>query len=154
MSYGLRPESGRSWTEIFAAEVRPRISDADWSRVHFLGHIAYQHFTTLLQLSKVHVYLTYPFVLSWSLLEAMSAGCAIVASDTRPVQEAIRHGDTGRLVDFFDAAGLANEVCDLLADPGERERLGARARAFAQEHYDLHAVCLPRQMQWVRELAA
>ena len=80
--------------------------------------------------------------------------CAIVASDTRPVQEAIRHGDTGRLVDFFDAAGLANEVCDLLADPGERERLGARARAFAQEHYDLHAVCLPRQMQWVRELAA
>ena len=154
VSYGLRPESGRSWTEIFAAEVRPRISDADWSRVHFLGHIAYQHFTTLLQLSKVHVYLTYPFVLSWSLLEAMSAGCAIVASDTRPVQEAIRHGDTGRLVDFFDAAGLANEVCDLLADPGERERLGARARAFAQEHYDLHAVCLPRQMQWVRELAA
>ena len=154
VSYGLRPESGRSWTEIFAAEVRPRISDADWSRVHFLGHIAYQHFTTLLQLSKVHVYLTYPFVLSWSLLEAMSAGCAIVASDTRPVQEAIRHGDTGRLVHFFDAAGLANEVCDLLADPGERERLGARARAFAQEHYDLHAVCLPRQMQWVRELAA
>ena len=153
VSYGLRPESGRSWTEIFAAEVRPRISDADWSRVHFLGHIAYQHFTTLLQLSTVHVYLTYPFVLSWSLLEAMSAGCAIVASDTRPVQEAIRHGDTGRLVDFFDAAGLANEVCDLLADPGERERLGARARAFAQEHYDLHAVCLPRQMQWVRELA-
>ena len=153
VSYGLRPESGRSWTEIFAAEVRPRISDADWSRVHFLGHIAYQHFTTLLQLSKVHVYLTYPFVLSWSLLEAMSAGCAIVASDTRPVQEAIRHGDTGRLVHFFDAAGLANEVCDLLADPGERERLGARARAFAQEHYDLHAVCLPRQMQWVRELA-
>ena len=154
VSYGLRPESGRSWTEIFAAEVRPRISDADWSRVHFLGHIAYQHFTTLLQLSTVHVYLTYPFVLSWSLLEAMSAGCAIVASDTRPVQEAIRHGDTGRLVHFFDAAGLANEVCDLLADPGERERLGARARAFAQEHYDLHAVCLPRQMQWVRELAA
>ena len=154
VSYGLRPESGRSWTKIFAAKVRPRISDADWSRVHFLGHIAYQHFTTLLQLSTVHVYLTYPFVLSWSLLEAMSAGCAIVASDTRPVQEAIRHGDTGRLVDFFDAAGLANEVCDLLADPGERERLGARARAFAQEHYDLRAVCLPRQMQWVRELAA
>ena len=153
VSYGLRPESGRSWTEIFAAEVRPRISDADWSRVHFLGHIAYQHFTTLLQLSKVHVYLTYPFVLSWSLLEAMSAGCAIVASDTRPVQEAIRHGDTGRLVHFFDAAGLANEVCNLLADPGERERLGARARAFAQEHYDLRTVCLPRQMQWVRELA-
>ena len=154
VSYGRRPESGGSWTEVYAAEVRPRISDADWSRVHFLGHVAYEHFTTLLQLSKVHVYLTYPFVLSWSLLEAMSVGCAIVASDTRPVQEAIRHGDTGRLVDFFDAAGLANEVCDLLADPGERERLGARARAFAQEHYDLHAVCLPRQMQWVRELAA
>lgn len=154
VSYGLRPEGGRSWTEIYAAEARARISDADWSRVHFLGHVAYEHFTLLLQLSTVHVYLTYPFVLSWSLLEAMSVGCAIVASDTQPVREAIRHGDTGRLVDFFDAAGLADEVCDLLADPGERARLGARARVFAQEHYDLRAVCLPRQMQWVRELAA
>ena len=153
MSYGLRPENGRSWTEIFAAEVRPRISDADWSRVHFLGHIAYQHFTTLLQLSKVHVYLTYPFVLSWSLLEAMSVGCAIVASDTAPLREAIVDGETGRLVDFFDTQALADAVCTLLADAPARAALGARARAFAQARYDLNTVCLPQQLEWVEMLA-
>ena len=153
VSYGARPADGRKWKDIFAEEVRPQISDADWARVHFLGNIAYQHFIPLLQLSTVHVYWTYPFVLSWSLLEAMSAGCAIVASDTKPLREAIRHGETGRLVDFFDPAGLANEVCALLDDPTARERLGAAARRFAQAHYDLSSVCLPRQLAWVETLA-
>ena len=152
VSYGARPEEGKKWKDIFASEVRPQISDADWARVHFLGHIPYQHFIPLLQLSTVHVYLTYPFVLSWSLLEAMSVGCAIVASDTQPLREAIRHDDTGRLVDFFDVPGLANEVCALLDDPVARQRLGANARAFAQATYDLKTVCLPRQLQWVQGL--
>ena len=153
VSYGARPAEGKKWKDIFASEVRPQISDADWARVHFLGHIPYQHFIPLLQLSTVHVYLTYPFVLSWSLLEAMSVGCAIVASDTQPLREAIRHDDTGRLVDFFDVPGLANEVCALLDDPVARQRLGANARAFAQATYDLKTVCLPRQLQWVQGLA-
>ena len=152
VSYGARPAEGKKWKDIFASEVRPHISDADWARVHFLGHIPYQHFIPLLQLSTVHVYLTYPFVLSWSLLEAMSVGCAIVASDTQPLREAIRHDDTGRLVDFFDVPGLANEVCALLDDPVARQRLGANARAFAQATYDLKTVCLPRQLQWVQGL--
>ncbi|MGZ5051296.1 MAG: glycosyltransferase family 4 protein [Methylobacter sp.] len=152
VSYGARPESDLTWKEIFAREVRPKISDADWSRVHFLGNVPYQHFIPLLQLSTVHVYLTYPFVLSWSLLEAMSAGCAIVASDTQPLREAIRHDETGRLVNFFDPAGLANTVCDLLDDPAARQRLGTNARAFAQANYDLKTVCLPKQLQWVQEL--
>ncbi|MDD2547027.1 MAG: glycosyltransferase, partial [Burkholderiaceae bacterium] len=152
VSYGARPEGGRKWKDIFAAEVRPRIRDADWARVHFLGHLPYQHFIPLLQLSRVHVYLTYPFVLSWSLLEAMSAGCAIVASDTQPLREAITHDETGRLVDFFDPAGLAEAVCALLDDPAARERLGRTARAFAQAHYDLRSVCLPRQLAWVDQL--
>lgn len=152
VSYGTRPGNGQKWKDIFAAEVRPQISDTDWARVHFLGHIAYQHFIPLLQLSTVHVYLTYPFVLSWSLLEAMSAGCAIVASNTQPLQEAIRHNDTGRLVDFFDAAGLADEVCALLDDPQARQQLGQNARAFAQQNYDLKTVCLPRQLAWVEAL--
>lgn len=154
ISYGARPSGGRKWKDIFAGEVRPQIPDADWARVHFLGHVPYEHFIPLLQLSSVHVYLTYPFVLSWSLLEAMSAGCAIVASDTQPLREAILHDDTGRLVDFFDAPGLAGEICALLADPAARARLGANARAFAQANYDLKTVCLPRQLQWVRDLAA
>jgi glycosyltransferase involved in cell wall biosynthesis len=153
VSYGARPEGGRKWKDIFAAEVRPQISDADWGRVHFLGNIPYQYFIPLLQLSTVHVYWTYPFVLSWSLLEAMSCGCAIVASDTQPLHEAIRHNETGRLVDFFSPASMAAEVCALLDDPAERKRLGANAREFARAHYDLKSVCLPRQLAWVRELA-
>lgn len=79
----------------------------------------------------MHVYLTYPFVLSWSLLEAMSANCAIVASDTQPLREAIQHDETGRLVSFFDIPALTDEVCNLLDDPATRQRLGQNARAFA-----------------------
>jgi glycosyltransferase involved in cell wall biosynthesis len=153
VSYGARPTEGKKWKDIFAAEVRPLISDADWARVHFLGHVAYAHFIPLLQLSTVHVYLTYPFVLSWSLLEAMSVGCAIVASDTQPLREAITHDNTGRLVDFFDVPALVNEVCALLDDPAARARLGANARAFARANYDLKSICLPRQLEWVEGLA-
>lgn len=152
VSYGARPDNGQKWKDIFAAEVRPQISDADWARVHFLGNIPYQYFIPLLQLSTVHVYLTYPFVLSWSLLEAMSVGCAILASDTQPLHEAIRHDETGRLVDFFDVAGLASEVCALLDDPAAREHLGRNARAFAQANYDLNTVCLPKQLECVEGL--
>jgi glycosyltransferase involved in cell wall biosynthesis len=156
VSYGARPtqaqNGGSKWKDIFANEVRPYISDADWQRVYFLGHLPYQHFITLLQLSSVHVYLTYPFVLSWSLLEAMSEGCAIVGSDTQPIHEAILHNETGRLVNFFDAKTLAQEVCDLLDKPAERARLGANARKFAQTNYDLQTVCLPKQLAWVEGL--
>ena len=153
VSYGARPANGQKWKDIFAKEVRPLISDADWSRVHFLGHVPYTVFIPLLQLSSVHVYLTYPFVLSWSLLEAMSVGCAIVASDTQPLHEAIKHNETGRLVDFFDVPKLVDEVCGLLDDPDNIARLGANARAFAQANYDLQTVCLPRQLEWVQTLA-
>jgi len=154
VSYGAKPVNNETWKDLFAAEVKPKISDADWSRVHFLGNIPYPHFIALLQLSTVHVYLTYPFVLSWSLLEAMSVGCSIVASDTQPLHEAIKHGETGRLVNFFDVQGLTNEVCSLLDNPTERQRLRINARAFAQEHYDLQKVCLPRQVEWVEELGS
>ena len=156
VSYGARPtqaqNGGVKWKDIFANEVRPQISDGDWQRVHFLGHVLYQHFIPLLQLSTVHVYLTYPFVLSWSLLEAMSAGCAIVSSDTQPLHEAIQHNETGRLVNFFDAKALVKEVCDLLDNPAERVRLGANARQFAQSNYDVQTVCLPKQLAWVERL--
>jgi glycosyltransferase involved in cell wall biosynthesis len=128
------------------------IKNDDWSRVHFLGHVPYQYFVPLLQVSTVHVYLTYPFVLSWSLLEAMSAGCAIVASNTKPLQEAIEHNETGRLVDFFKPKELAQEVCELLDNSNQRLRLGQNARLFAQKNYDLKNVCLPAQLAWVEQL--
>jgi glycosyltransferase involved in cell wall biosynthesis len=156
VSYGARPDVARygatKWKDIFIKEVRSKISDTDWQRVHFLGHVPYQCFIPLLQLSTVHVYLTYPFVLSWSLLEAMSAGCAIVASNTQPLHEAIKHNETGQLVNFFDPAALAHNVSQLLDQPRERARLGANARSFAQQHYDLQKVCLPQQLAWVNNL--
>ena len=149
ISYGAKPKKEKNWKLTFLKEVRPLISDEDWKRVHFLGNIPYQQFIPLLQLSTVHLYLTYPFVLSWSLLEAMSAGCAIVASDTSPLREVIEHGKTGRLVDFFDAGAIVNEISDLLDHPDERERLGASAREFVVQNYDLASVCLPQQIAWV-----
>jgi len=154
VSYGAKPAGDSTWKTIFANEVRPQISDADWARVHFLGNLPYQQFIPLLQLSTVHVYLTYPFVLSWSLLEAMSAGCAIVASDTAPLREAIEHDKTGCLVDFFDAPQLAEQVSALLANADQRQRLGNAARQFAQANYDLKTQCLPKQISWVEQLQA
>jgi glycosyltransferase involved in cell wall biosynthesis len=153
VSYGSRPPEGGSWKQRFSDEVRPLMTDAEWNRIHFPGKIPWPRFVALLQLSTVHVYLTYPFVLSWSLLEAMSAGCAIVASDTAPVREVITHEETGHLVDFFDAASLAEEICTLLDNPEERQRLGTNGRSFVQKHYDLRTICLPGQIAWVRQLA-
>jgi glycosyltransferase involved in cell wall biosynthesis len=98
--------------------------------------------------------MTYPFVLSWSLIEAMSTGCAIVASDTQPLHEVIGQNDTGRLVNFFDKKSLIQEVCDLLDNPAERARLGSNARQFVQEYFDLKTVCLPKQLAWVEGLAS
>jgi len=156
VSYGARPDKEKysysSWKDIFINEVRPQISDQDWSRVHFLGNISYEQFIPLLQISSIHVYLTYPFVLSWSLLEAMSVGCAIVASDTSPLHEAIKHDVTGRLVNFFDVQALTEEVCSLLSDTSARAMLGKAARAFARETYDLNTVCLRKQIAWVEGL--
>lgn len=153
VSYGAPPSPGRKWKDIFFDEVRPQIGDENLKRVHFLGNIRYEYFILLLQISTVHVYLTYPFVLSWSLLEAMSVGCAIVASDTQPLHEAITHNETGLLVNFFDPHAIADSVCGLLDQPKERERLGENARKFALANYDLKTVCLPRQLAWVNGLA-
>ncbi len=153
VSYGAKPPGEKTWKEIFRAEVENQIADKDWARVHYLGNIAYSNFVTMLQISSTHVYLTYPFVLSWSLLEAMSVGCAIVASNTAPLREAIVDQQTGRLVDFFDHAELARTVSEVLANPSMREVLGKNARAFACDHYDLQTVCLPRQLQWVEQWA-
>jgi glycosyltransferase involved in cell wall biosynthesis len=157
VSYGARPAKEKygtdKWKEILIREVRPLIGDADWSRVHFLGHVPYQYFIPLLQLSSVHVYLTYPFVLSWSLLEAMSAGCAIVASNTQPLHEAIQDQETGLLVDFFKPQEISDAIDKLLGSPQERMRLGANAREFAVGQYDLRSVCLPKQLEWVNHLS-
>jgi len=152
VSYGARAPQGKTWKQIFIDEVRGRIPTPLWENVHFLGRIPYDKFVSLLQVSRVHVYLTYPFVLSWSLFEAMSTQAAIVASATAPVKEAIEHDKNGRLVDFFDKDALVSEVCALLDDKETRERLGLAARAHMVENYDLEKVSLPRQLEWIQKL--
>ncbi|WP_282058844.1 glycosyltransferase family 4 protein [Lentibacter algarum] len=152
VSYGARPPKGQTWKQIFIDEVRGQIPDQDWARVHFLGRIPYDQFQSLLKVSRVHVYLTYPFVLSWSLFETMSVEGAIVASKTAPVEEAIIHGQNGRLVDFFDKDALVEEVTRLLDNAAEREELGRAARKLIVNNYDLASICLPKQLSWVESL--
>lgn len=143
VSYGRKAPDGQSWKNIYLDEVKDRL---DMSRVHFLGQIPKNDFISMLQVSSCHVYLTYPFVLSWSLLEAMSAECLIVASGTQPVREAITDGVTGRLFDFFDVKGLSDLVVDTLANRDSLGHLRKAAREHAVGNYDLARVCLPRQM--------
>lgn len=152
--YGAQAPDGQTWRQILTKEVRAGISDADWSRVHFLGRLDREPFTRLLQVSRVHVYLSYPFVLSWSLLEAMSVGAAIVASDVAPVREVIDDGEQGLLVDFFDRKQLLRAINNLLNSPAERERLGSHARARVLDKFDLRRICLPNQMRWIDQLTA
>ena len=149
-SYGAAPANGNTWRNIFLEEVREQL---DMSRVHFGGRLQYPDFVQMLQLSRVHVYLTYPFVLSWSLLETMSVGGAIVASRTAPVEEVIEHGTHGLLVDFFDGAGLVDRVCELLDNPPLAQRLARAARERIVADYDLRTRCLPRQLEWVQRVA-
>jgi glycosyltransferase involved in cell wall biosynthesis len=152
VSYGAAPANGKTWKQIFINEVRSKISHADWARIHFVGKLAYEHYMALMQVSTVHVYLTYPFVLSWSLLEAMAMGAAIVASDTAPVAEVIEHDVNGKKVPFFDVAAWTQSIVSLLEQPQERQRLGDQARQTVIEKYDLNTVCLPQQLAWVNGL--
>ena len=153
VSYGAKAPEGKSWKQIFIDEVRGQIPDADWARVHFLGRVPYSQYLAMIQVSTVHVYLTYPFVLSWSLLESMAAECAIVASGTAPVREVVTDGETGVLVDFFDRDALVTQVCALLDDPDRRASLGAQARDWVVRNYDLQSICLPQHLAWVDRLA-
>lgn len=150
VSYGAAPKGGTGWKEHFLAEVRDRL---DLSRVHFVGKVPYPQFVALMQVSRAHAYLTYPFVLSWSMLEAMAAGCHVVASATAPVQEVIRDGMNGTLVDFFDVAGWSRTLTRALAEPDSFAPQRRAARATVLEQYDLQSVCLPRMVAFVEGFA-
>lgn len=127
-------------------------ADVDWSRVHFLGNVPYADYQKLVQISRCHVYLTMPFVLSWSMLEAMSMGATIVASDVEPVREAMGHNETGLLVDFFDPQALAAQVTEVLARPRDFAHLGRAARAHVVENYDFLTRCLPEHIAQINAL--
>ena len=149
VSYGAKAPEGKKWKHIFLDEVK---ADLDLNRVHFLGNIPYPLFIKLLQVSRCHVYLTYPFVLSWSCIEALAAGCVVVGSDTGPVKEAIEDGVNGLLVDFFDHVTLAEKIIATLSDPGRFNHIRHNARHTAKERYDLSSVCLPRQLTLIESI--
>jgi glycosyltransferase involved in cell wall biosynthesis len=149
-SYGRAAPTGTTWKQIFLDEVKDSLDPA---RVIFPGQLRYADYLKLLQASACHIYLTYPFVLSWSCVEALSAGCLVVGSATPPVQEVITHGENGLLVDFFDVAALSGTVVDALARPAHYAPLRAAARTRAVARYDLASVCLPQQVRLVESLA-
>ena len=149
VSYG-KAAPGDSWRDVFLKEIE---GEFDPGRLHFTGPLPYDAFLQLLKLSACHVYLTYPFVLSWSLLEAMSSGCAVVGSATAPVQEVITHGQEGLLVDFFSPEALADSVDFLLRDRALARELGQRARDAVVRRFSLQA-CVPRQLALMQLVAS
>jgi len=147
--YGPLHASRKTWKQIFLDEVKDRL---DLTRVHFVGMIPYPSFVNLMSLTRVHAYLTYPFVLSWSMLEAMSAGALIVGSATPPVQEIIRHGANGLLVDFFDRQRWSATLIEALSEPEKFAPQRQAARGTILEGYDLKSQCLPRMITFVEDL--
>ncbi|MFC7540835.1 glycosyltransferase [Siccirubricoccus deserti] len=125
----------------------------DLSRVHFTGKVPHPALLALLSLSAAHVYLTYPFVLSWSMLEAMACECLVIGSATPPVQEVIEHGRNGLLVDFFAPDQIAAAVIGALADPAAMQPLRRAARETILSYYDLRQVCLPQLLGLVEKVA-
>lgn len=147
VSYGKPPEGAPNWRSKLVQE-----NPVDPERVHFLGKLPYAMYRRVLQVSAVHVYLTYPFVLSWSLLESLACGCLVVASDTAPVREAIRHGENGWLVDFFDGKALVERITQALAAPPETATLRAAARQGAQAYAVAGGV--KAYVEWIERLMA
>jgi glycosyltransferase involved in cell wall biosynthesis len=138
--YGAHPEVP------FKQQLLQELSgQLDLDRIHFLGRVPYADFLRLLMLSRCHVYLTIPFVLSWSLMESMAAGCVVVGSDTAPLREVIRHGENGLLVNFFDSVALADQIAAVLADPAAHEPLRAAARQTIVSGYERTA-CLQQHL--------
>lgn len=150
VSYGARLAEGRCYRDESLKELHGTL---DLSRIHFLGRVPYSTFVKVLQVSRAHVYLTYPFVLSWSMLEAMAAGCLIVGSRTPPVEEVIRDCGNGLLVDFFSPSQIADRVVEALADRRAHNSIRHNARQTILNEYDLRTICLPAHLSLLRSLA-
>ncbi|WP_204141382.1 glycosyltransferase family 4 protein [Halomicronema sp. CCY15110] len=140
VAYGKSLPNGRTYKQKALEEL-----DLDLSRIHFTGLLPYAQYRQVLQASSVHVYLTRPFVLSWSLLEAMATGCAVVASSTAPVEEVITDGTHGLLADFFSPEDIAAQVETILDCPDQAASMRAQARETVLARFDL-AQCLTAQL--------
>jgi len=132
VSYGQKPTDAPNWREKMQREVQ-----LDATRTHFMGKLPYDQYRKVLQVSAAHVYLTYPFVLSWSMLEAMASGCLVIGSRTGPVQEVITDRENGLLVDFFNTAEMADRVVEALDNQAAMRPLREAAQRCAREGYSL-----------------
>lgn len=148
VSYGKRPPTGMTYRDLWTKQVA-----LDPERMHFTGALPYSDYIKILQLSSAHIYLTYPFVLSWSMLEAMSVGCVMIASDTAPVQEVIVDGQNGWMVDFFSAKDVAAKVEKALENRARMEPIRRAARETVLTQYNLKDL-LPKHMQLVEDVAS
>lgn len=148
VSYGSAPTDHPSWKAALLAELGDKL---DLSRVHFLGKVAYGDYLNLLRLSSAHIYLTYPFVLSWSMLEAMALGCLVIGSATAPVEEVIQDGVNGLLVPFFQTQVLAERVIEALAEPERFRSLRTEARATICSRYDFERHSWPAHLKLIDE---
>jgi glycosyltransferase involved in cell wall biosynthesis len=147
VSYGNSPGYAESWKDALIP-----YCFLDTSRLHFLGRLPYGEFGRMLSISRVHIYLTYPFVLSWSMLEAMARECLVVAGDTAPVREIVRNGKNGILVEYGDADALAAAVTAALEKGTKLDRVRKAARKTVVERYELTRVCLPQQKEMIEKL--
>ncbi len=149
VSYGRAPPDGQSYRGMLEKEVGDKI---DWDRVHFLGLVPYEIYLNVIQLSRCHIFLTVPFVPSWSLMESMSMQATIVASDVAPVREIITDEKTGFLVDFLSPDGIAAKVVDVLAHRDNYAEIGKAARAHIVAKYDFHKVALKGNLRLINKL--
>jgi len=141
VSYGAPPPPRSTFRQMMLEELGAKL---DLTRVHFVGLLEYEAYLSLLQISSAHVYLTYPFVLSWSFIEALACGCLVVGSATAPVLEILRNGRNGLTVDFFAHRQLANRIEAALDQPEKMQALRAAARETAVSQFDLRRVLIPR----------
>jgi glycosyltransferase involved in cell wall biosynthesis len=146
--YSQRPASGSYKAPALAA-----VGEAERARLHFTGPLPQSALRDLFRRSTVHVYLTIPYVLSWSILEAMASGCLLVAADTAPVREVARHGVEALLVDFREPAALAERILEALQDKAGGAALRRRARVRIERDYSLRRL-LPRHLDLVHGAAA
>lgn len=147
VSYGRAPDGGKCWRETMLAEV-----PIDSSRVHFTGKLPYDQYLSVLQISSLHLYLTVPFVLSWSCFEAMSAGCLMLASNSAPVREAIVDGVSGTYCDFNDPADIAEKAIAMLRDGKSLGAYRKAARETVLERYEVRK-CMTRHVSKVLAMA-
>lgn len=146
--YGPKHPSGKTYKELMLSQF-----DYDLERLHFTGLLPYGDYQKLLQASSVHVYLTRPFVLSWSMIESLSCGCCLVASDTPPVREVVKDGENGLLVDFFSPQQMADQIERALDDGELRKKMGENARQTALERYDMEKL-LPQHFKLLAHAAS